>query len=37
MLSRRFGVSQLFSLGHEAFLDFTLPVWLAKIRAVRFR
>jgi hypothetical protein len=30
-------VAQLEMLGHEAFLDFTLPVWLAKIRAVRFR
>jgi hypothetical protein len=30
-------VAQLFSLGHEAFFDFTLLIWLAKIRAVRFR
>jgi hypothetical protein len=30
-------VAQLFSLGHETILDFTLLVWLAKIRAVRFR
>jgi hypothetical protein len=28
-------VAQLFSLGHETVLDFTLLVWLAKIRAVR--
>jgi hypothetical protein len=34
---REAAAAQLFSLGHEAFLDFTLLVWLAKMRAVRFR
>ena len=29
-------MAQLFSLGHETVLDFTSPIWLAKIRKVRF-